>query len=62
MQADLLRYTVYVDYTVNADFIIKNVELKQTTGPLAESGEAQLNVYVKCLCTSLCRVSTCNQY
>ena len=54
MQADLLKYSVYVDYTVNVDFIIKDVEPKQTTGPLAESGEAQPNVYVKCLCISLC--------
>ena len=62
MQVDLLRYSVYVDYTVNADFIIMDVELKQTTGSLADSGEAQPNVYVKCLCIGLCRVSTCNQY
>ena len=61
MQADLLRYSVYVDYTVNADFI-KDVAPNQTTGPLVDCGEAQPNVYVKCLCIGLCRVSTCNQY
>ena len=60
MQVDLLRYSVYVDYTVNVDFIIKDVELKQTTVPLADSGEAQPNVYVKCL--SRASVTTCNKY
>ena len=60
MQVDLLRYSVYVDYTANVDFIIKDVEPKQTTGSLADSGEAQLNVYVKCLCRA--SVTTCNKY